>query len=586
MRFEHGAQFAGYTILSRLGRGGMATVYLAREAGLERMVALKVLPEQLVDDEHFAARFEQEAHVIAGLDHPNIIPLYRSGITEDVPWMALRYVNGGDLEPRLRSRSMPVDQVMAILRAVGAALDYAHRKGVIHRDLKPQNILLSDDHSPYLADFGVAKLLEGADKLKTATGNIFGTPAYMAPEQAMGKPLGPYTDVYALAVIAYRAFTGDLPFDADTPHAILMKHVSEPLPQAATALLPRPVAAALERALAKDPQARTQSAGAFVEDLARALEAVSSGRGDAIDNGAGLDAPATVALARSPGPPQPAWPPQTAASVPVPPQPVAPIPANVASAMTTAIPAVRRTPPWLSYGATAVVTALGAWFAFSHWPGAAAPPASPAQPAAAALASSATAAPAVTSSKDASVADATAQTPTHAQATADNRPETVTSTGAAPEPAGPEPASAAATTASGLPPELPGSLCAANERVMFSCQIGRTGKTASLCASGAAVTYRYGTNATLDISLPGGGDMRKVHLVRQWEPDQGLVGIAFVNGAYTYQLESGAGANPEHVTVYKQARSISQMDCTGSPRGDVRGAFADLQSRGMRVVTP
>lgn len=271
MRIETGTQLGGYTILSRLGRGGMATVYLAREADLDRMVALKVLPEQLVDDQDFGKRFEQEARVIASLDHPNIIPLYRYGIAEDVPWMALRYVDGGDFESALKSGTVDVGAGIAILRGVAAALDYAHRRGIVHRDLKPQNILLTEDRAPYLADFGVAKLLEGAEKLKTATGNIFGTPAYMAPEQAKGEALGPYTDIYALAVIACRVLTGYLPFDADTPHAILLKHITAPLPPPVTSTLPSAVATALALGLAKEPAARPASAGALIESLEQAL---------------------------------------------------------------------------------------------------------------------------------------------------------------------------------------------------------------------------------------------------------------------------------------------------------------------------
>jgi len=275
MRFAEGVQFAGYTFERRLGRGGMATVYLVREPRLNRLVALKVLPDQLADDPNFAARFEQEAQVIAGLDHPNIIPVYRFGIDDGVPWMALRYVDGGDLADRLTARPLATSEGLNIFRGVAAALDYAHRKGVIHRDLKPQNILLTSDGAPYLADFGVAKLLEGSSKLKTATGSIFGTPAYMAPEQAMANPLGPYTDVYALAVICFQWLTGKLPFDADTPHAVLLKHVQEPLPQTAMGMLPVGVASVIDRGLAKDPQQRFQSAGGFVAELESALRLVN-----------------------------------------------------------------------------------------------------------------------------------------------------------------------------------------------------------------------------------------------------------------------------------------------------------------------
>lgn len=276
MRFEDGSVFAGYTVLSRLGRGGMATVYLVREPGLERLVALKVLPEQLVDDPKFASRFEQEARIVAGLDHPSIIPLYRYGITDDVPWMALRYVDGGDFEARMAARPLATAEGLAIFRGVAAALDYAHSKGVLHRDMKPQNILLTTQGSAYLADFGVAKLLAGSDRLKTATGSIFGTPAYMAPEQALDNPLGPYTDVYALAVIAFRWLTGSLPFDADTPHAILLKHVQQPLPPTEMRLLSAGVASVIERGLAKDPQDRFQTAGALISELEHALQLVAT----------------------------------------------------------------------------------------------------------------------------------------------------------------------------------------------------------------------------------------------------------------------------------------------------------------------
>jgi serine/threonine protein kinase len=271
VRIEAGSTFAGYTVVKQLGRGGMATVYLVREPGIDRLVALKVLPEQLVDGAHFAARFEQEARVIGCLDHPNIIPLYRYGITDDVPWMALRYVDGGDFAVRLASHPLPLPEGLSLLRGVAAALDYAHRKGVIHRDLKPQNILLTDDGAAYLADFGVAKLLEGTIRLKTATGSVMGTPTYMAPEQAKGAQLGPFTDVYALAVICFQWLTGSLPFDADTPYAVLMKHVMEPVPPGPLGLLAPNVAAVLERGLAKEPAERFLAASTLIAQLEHAL---------------------------------------------------------------------------------------------------------------------------------------------------------------------------------------------------------------------------------------------------------------------------------------------------------------------------
>ncbi len=273
MRFESGSEFAGYTVMSRLGRGGMATVYLVREPGLERLVALKVLPQQLVDDQQFGPRFEQEARVIGSLDHPHIIPVYRYGITEDVPWMALRYVDGGDFAARLVSRPLALGEGFVILRGVASALDYAHRKNIVHRDIKPQNILLSSEGSAYLADFGVAKLLQASTVSHTLIGGIVGSPAYMAPEQAQGHAIGPHTDIYSLAVICFQWLTGGLPFEADTPHAILLKHVLEPLPTEALALLAPPVAAALQRGMAKKPEDRYPTAGHLIAALEQAMYA-------------------------------------------------------------------------------------------------------------------------------------------------------------------------------------------------------------------------------------------------------------------------------------------------------------------------
>ncbi|MDR3385602.1 MAG: protein kinase [Rudaea sp.] len=269
MHIDTGSQFAGYTVVKLLGRGGMGTVHLVREPGIDRLVALKVLPEQLVNDAKFAARLEHEARIIGGLDHPNIVPLYRYGITDDVPWMALRYVDGGELAERMKEGPLPLPEGLSLLRGVASALDYAHSKGVIHRDLKPQNILLSGGGAAYLADFGVAKLLEGT--VNTATGNVIGTPSYMAPEQAKGEKLGSYTDVYALAVICFQWLTGSLPFEADTPYAVLMKHVLEPVPPGPLAQLAPSVAAVLEKGLAKEPVDRFQSAGALISQLENAL---------------------------------------------------------------------------------------------------------------------------------------------------------------------------------------------------------------------------------------------------------------------------------------------------------------------------
>lgn len=267
MRLKEGQAFAGYTVVRKLGRGGMASVYLATEAGFSRQVALKILPEDLAEEPSFVARFQQEAQTIASLEHPSIVPLYRFGIEDGVPWMALRYVAGGDLARRLASRPLGAAEGFALLGDVARALDHAHRRGVIHRDLKPQNILLDEDGHAYLADFGVAKLLASTALVKTGTGSTVGTPAYMSPEQALGHELTPASDLYALGVICFQWWTGTLPFDADTPHAVLLKHALEPLPTQPLESMTPAMRAVLVRAMEKSPQARYPTATALVDAL-------------------------------------------------------------------------------------------------------------------------------------------------------------------------------------------------------------------------------------------------------------------------------------------------------------------------------
>ena len=250
----------------------MATVYKAYEPGLDRYVALKVLPREFLHDEGFAERFRREAKVIARLEHPNIIPIHNFGIEEQsrTPWMAMRLISGGALSGVMKKSRLPADRTIEILRGVAQALDYAHGKGVIHRDIKPQNILLDEAERVYLADFGIAKMAEGSSGL-TATGMISGTPQYMAPEQAMAGVVDNRADIYALGIVAYEMLTGRVPFAADTPVAVLMKHVQEPIPVPSTREVPEPVMRALLKSLAKRPEDRWPTAVAFVKALADGL---------------------------------------------------------------------------------------------------------------------------------------------------------------------------------------------------------------------------------------------------------------------------------------------------------------------------
>ena len=267
----------------------MASVYLAHEASLDRHVALKVLPPEFLHDPDFAERFKREAKAIARLEHPNIVPIYAYDIdrAKGLPWMALRLVGnpdpgkqrGGALSQLLKRGALDAGRAVAILRSVADALDYAHGKGIVHRDVKPPNVLLDEDGRVYLADFGIAKMLESSGGL-TATGMITGTPQYMAPEQATGTKVGPAADIYALGIVAYEMLTGRVPFAADTPVAIMMKHVQEPLPLPPPERVSEPLLRAILECTAKKPEERWPSAGAFVGALEAGLEARTLPAGD------------------------------------------------------------------------------------------------------------------------------------------------------------------------------------------------------------------------------------------------------------------------------------------------------------------
>lgn len=350
-----GQSFGPYTIISRLGRGGMASVYRAYEARLDRTVALKVLPDDLLNQPGFLERFEREARVIARLEHPHIVPVYASGIDEGQPWMALRLVRGGNLadwleQGRFDQDGLDRDTGLRYLTCIADALDFAHAQNIVHRDLKPQNILLGERDECYIADFGIASLLSAATRL-TQTGALLGTPQYMAPEQITGKALGPPTDLYALGVIAYRWLSGELPFDADTPYAVMYKHVSAPLPLEPLRNQPARVQEVLARMLAKQPEDRWASAGAFVRALTAAL--IESAQ------------PATLEMRRPNTPPSssPPPPPSTPPPAAAPPR----TPANKPAPDTATRPR-RAIGGWLAALAAVLVIALGSWAAYRWMP--------------------------------------------------------------------------------------------------------------------------------------------------------------------------------------------------------------------------
>ncbi|MGH7760199.1 MAG: protein kinase domain-containing protein [Candidatus Dormibacteraceae bacterium] len=267
MSLEAGAVLGAYTIVEQIGRGGMATVYKAHHAGLDRYVAIKVLPDFFAEDEEYRHRFQHEARSIARLKHPNILNVYDFGQECGITYLVLELVGGGTLSDRLGGQ-MELQEVVTFLRPLAGALDHAHSQGVLHRDIKPSNILLHKDGTPVLADFGLAKMAAPVKKL-TASGIVLGTPEYMSPEQASGGPIGPASDIYALGIVAYEMVTGRVPFQADTPLGVLLSHMNTAMPP--TRELPAEVAGhvemALRQALAKSPVERFASAGQFVAAL-------------------------------------------------------------------------------------------------------------------------------------------------------------------------------------------------------------------------------------------------------------------------------------------------------------------------------
>jgi Protein kinase domain len=268
-----GSRLGQYEVQDFIGEGAMGRVFRAYHAQLERTGAVKVMLA-ISPDADTVARFRREAQAIAKMRHPNIVDVYDFGESDGVPYMIVEYVPGGSLSTRMAEGRLNQATAIKYLRGIAAGLDYAHSHGVVHRDVKPANVLLTADDTPVLADFGLAKLLHGSS-VKSMTGVTTGTPAYMAPEQVTGSMVGPPADRYALATIAYEMLTGLIPFEGEALMELLYAQVHrEPMPPTArNPRLPRQVDAVIMRGLAKDPAARWDSCSAFVEALASALTA-------------------------------------------------------------------------------------------------------------------------------------------------------------------------------------------------------------------------------------------------------------------------------------------------------------------------
>jgi serine/threonine protein kinase/tetratricopeptide (TPR) repeat protein len=264
-----GRTLGPFEIISELGRGGMAVVYKARQADLERTVALKILPPELSIDKSYLARFLQEARSAAALEHPHIMPIYAVGSAEGVHYIAMKFIAGQTLKDIVQERgALTIAEAAGMLEQVADALDYAHSQGVIHRDIKPSNMMTDQNGWVYLTDFGLAR--GGTTGGLTMAGTVMGTPEYMSPEQAQGlATIGPPTDIYALGVVLYELLTGQMPFQADTPMGMLvarLQYAPRP-PRDYRGDLPMPVEDVIMRALARKPEARYATAKELIAAL-------------------------------------------------------------------------------------------------------------------------------------------------------------------------------------------------------------------------------------------------------------------------------------------------------------------------------
>jgi len=262
-----------YKLEAKLGSGGMSTVYLARDTTLDRQVAVKVLHREMSEQADQLERFRQEARAVAKLSHPNVVAVIDAGEDGGHPYIVFEYVEGETLKQRInRVGALDAQEALAYAIEVARGLTVAHNRNMVHRDIKPQNVLIDSEGRAKLTDFGISRQLE-QDGM-TATGRVLGTTDYVAPEQAMGHPVDQRSDVYSLGVVLYEMLTGGVPFQADSQVGVAMKHVNEELPDVQQRRPELSAAAALvvERATAKDPGERYQQVGELIDDLATALE--------------------------------------------------------------------------------------------------------------------------------------------------------------------------------------------------------------------------------------------------------------------------------------------------------------------------
>ena len=292
------ARFGAYRVEALIGAGGMGIVYRALDEDLQRHVALKTLLPALAADPEFVARFKREAQSAAALNHPNITQIYSIGQEGAIPFFAMEMIHGHSLEALVKERGA-LDAIEATGYIVQAAkgLRHAAQKKLIHRDVKPSNLMLAEDGVVKITDFGLAKAAKSDTQL-TATGQVLGSPGYISPEQAQGGEIDARSDLYSLGATFYHLVTGRLPFEAPTPVAMIIKHMNEPLrsPRAANPAIPYPIASAIQKMMAKRPGERFQDYDALIRELERALATARPAEAAQPAPGAGASAPAWTGM--------------------------------------------------------------------------------------------------------------------------------------------------------------------------------------------------------------------------------------------------------------------------------------------------
>lgn len=357
-----GKQFGPYEIGEPLGEGGMAAVYKAYHPSMNRHVAIKVLPRQMAKSPEFVIRFRREAELLAQLQHPHILPVFDSGQADGYAYIVMPLMQTGSLADLMESRRLSLPEIRRIMAQVGDALGYAHARGMIHRDVKPSNVLLDERGNCLLTDFGLARMSDASAKL-TSSGAIMGTPAYMSPEQGTSPNVDGRSDIYSLGVVLYEMVSGRIPFSADTPIAIVFKHMLDPLPSIRELVpdIPVPLERVINKSLAKKPDERYQHAEDFVKAVQQAIQVTAMGEHMAPTSQPTVEAMPPV---RRPDPPQPATmvsmpairrpdrPQATMVSMPPQPRPKPPSqPPAARPASITQAPAQRRSfLPWLFAG--------------------------------------------------------------------------------------------------------------------------------------------------------------------------------------------------------------------------------------------